>query len=153
MVRKADFWSGAFWLCVAAFLVWQGLDLGLGKVNDPGSGFAVFWIGLLLGAFALSVIVASAREDGPSLADLWAGTSWGRVLTVVVLLVVYAVSFERIGFVVLTVALLLVLMLVVDRVRPSVAIPVAVVTPLIVWVAMTRWLLIQLPAGVLAGIL
>ena len=42
MVRKADFWSGTFWLCIAAFLVWQGRDLGLGRVNDPGSGFAVF---------------------------------------------------------------------------------------------------------------
>lgn len=153
MIRKADFWSGLCWLVMAAFLVWQGQDLGLGKVNDPGSGFAVFWIGVLLGVFALSIVVSAARDNGPSLADLWAGTSWGRVLSVIVLMLVYAVLFERIGFVVETIVLLLVLMMVVDRVRPTVAIPVAVITPLVVWFVMTRWLLIQLPAGILAGVM
>lgn len=153
MIRKADFWSGLTWLAVSAFLLIQGRDLGLGKLNDPGSGFAVFWIGVLLAAFAVSVIVAAAREAGPSIADLWTGTSWGRVLAVVALLLVYAIFFERIGFVASTVVLLLVLMLVVDRVRPTVAIPVAIATPLVVWLVMTRWLLIQLPAGILDGLL
>ncbi|MEQ1647323.1 MAG: tripartite tricarboxylate transporter TctB family protein [Hyphomicrobiaceae bacterium] len=151
MLRKADFWSGVFWLIVALFVVWQGKLLGLGKLSDPGSGFAVFWIGVLLVLFSVSVIVSAARgQHGPILARLWDDARWGRVLAVVALLIGYGAVFEWAGFVVSTIVLLLVLMLAVDRVRPWLAVTIAVSAPLIVWFAMTKWLKIQMPAGFLS---
>lgn len=153
MIRRADFWSGLAWLLVAAFLVWQGQVLGLGRLNDPGSGFAVFWIGLLLGAFSLSVIASAARGSGPALAELWIGARWGRILAICVVLVIYAFAFEPLGFVASSIALLLFLMLVVDRVRPPVAVAIAVIAPLVVWVTLTRWLKIQMPSGILTPLL
>ena len=87
------------------------------------------------------------------MASLWAGTRWAKVLGVVVLLLVYGVAFEPIGFIVCTMALLLVLMFFVDPVKWWVAILVAGGSTAVVWLAMTKWLKIQLPAGVLAGFL
>lgn len=153
MIQKADFWSGLAWLLVAAFLVWQGQILGLGRLNDPGSGFAVFWIGLLLALFSLSVIASSARGPGPAIADLWIGARWGRILAVAIMFVVYAVAFEPLGFVAASTTMLLFLMLVIDRVRLPVALPIAIIAPMFVWVALTRWLKIQLPSGILAPLL
>ncbi len=150
MIRSSEFWGGLFWLAVGAFVVWAGRDLGLGKINDPGSGFALFWIGVLMLALAASVLVGSLREPGASLASLWSGTRWGRVMLVVALLVAYGFAFEPIGFIPCTLVLLLVLMLFVDPVPWWQALLISSCGVVGVWAAFTKALKIQLPAGVLA---
>jgi putative tricarboxylic transport membrane protein len=149
-MAKADVWSALFWLAVGAFVAWKGYDLGLGKPSDPGSGFALFWIGLAMAALAVCVSAAGLRREAPTLAALWRGTLWPRVLLTCVLLLVYAAVFETIGFPIATTALLLALMLLVDRVRLWLAVPIAVVAPLAVFLLITRVLKITLPGGLLA---
>jgi len=153
VIRNSELWGGLFWLAIGAFVIWAGRDMGLGRLHEPGSGFAFYWIGILMCALSLGVIGQALVSGGPALSSLWAGTRWGKVLAVVVLLLVYGVAFEPVGFVVCTVALLLALMWFVDPVRWWVAILVAGGSTAGVWLALTKWLKIQLPAGVLAGIL
>lgn len=150
MLRRADFWSGTFWLCIGAFVTWQGHKLGLGRLNNPGSGFALFWLGLIMSGFATAILFGSLSRGSPSLGDLWTGTRWQRVLTVVALLIVYGLAFEWIGFVLSTIALLLALMLFVDPVRWPIAAVISVAAPFGIWALITKWLKIQLPAGLLA---
>ena len=100
----------------------------------------------------MAVIGQALVSGGPPLASLWAGTRWRKVLVVIGLLLIYGVGFEAIGFIPCTLALLLVLMWFVDPVDWWLAVIIAVVATFGVWAAMTKWLKIQLPAGVLAGI-
>jgi len=153
MIRNSEFWGGLFWLAIGAFVIWVGRDLGLGRLQEPGPGFAFFWIGIAMCALALAVVGPALVSRGPSLASLWTGTRWGKVLVVIALLLAYSFLFEAIGFIVCTLALLLVLMWFVDPVDWWLAIIVAVLATFSVWAALTKWLKIQLPAGVLAGIL
>ena len=153
MIRNSELWGGLFWLAVGAYIIFAGRDMGLGRLHEPGSGFAFYWVGILMCALAASVIGQAILSGGPTLASLWAGTRWGKVLAVVVLLVVYGVAFEPIGFIVCTMALLLALMFFIDPVEWWVAILVAGGATGGVWLALTKWLKIQLPAGVLAGFL
>jgi putative tricarboxylic transport membrane protein len=139
-----------FWLAVGAFVLWSGRDLGLGKLNDPGSGFALFWVGVLTMALSSVVIFNSLRDPGPSLSSLWRDTRWGKVAVVVLLIVVYGFAFDRIGFPLATVVLLLTLMLWVDRVRLPAALTATFVATFGVWYVVTKGLKIQMPAGVLA---
>ncbi len=150
MIRSSEFWGGLFWLAVGAFVVWAGRDLGLGKINDPGSGFALFWIGVLMLMLSSSVLVASLREPGATLASLWTGTRWAKVLLIVALLVAYGFAFDAIGFIPCTLVLLLILMLFVDPVPWWQAIPISFGAVFGVWATFTKALKIQLPAGVLA---
>ena len=136
MLARAELWGGLFWLAVGAYVAWAGRDLGLGTLHEPGSGFALFWIGLLMVGLSSLVIVPAVLTPSPSVASLWTGTRWPRVVLVITLLLVFGFSFETIGFVPGAIALLLVLMLFVDPV---------------VWWAMTHWLKVQLPAGLLSG--
>lgn len=152
MIRNSELWGGLFWLAVGAFVIWAGRDMGLGRLNEPGSGFAFYWIGILMCGLALAVIGQAFVSGGPTLSSLWAGTRWGKVLVVVGLLLVYGVGFETIGFIPCTLGLLLVLMWFVDPVDWWLAVIVAVVATFGVWAALTKWLKIQLPAGLLAGI-
>ena len=153
MIRNSDFWGGLFWLAVGAYIIFAGRDMGLGRLHEPGPGFAFYWVGILMCALAASVVGQAVLSGGPTLASLWAGTRWGKVLVVVALLLVYGVAFETIGFIVCTVALLLVLMWFVDPVKWWVALLVTGCAMAGVWLALTKWLKIQLPAGVLAGYL
>ena len=153
MIRNSELWGGLFWLGIGAFVISAGRDMGLGRLNEPGSGFAFYWIGILMCALALGVIGQALVSGGPTLASLWAGTRWRKVLVVIVLLLVYGLGFEAIGFIPCTLALLLALMWFVDPVDWRLAIVVAVVATFGVWAALTKWLKIQLPTGLLAGIL
>ena len=150
MARNAELWGGLFWLALGVFIVWSGLEHELGTLREPGSGFMVFWAGVLMLAFS-GTIVGSAlyRRSGPTLASLWEGTRWPKIVMVIIGILLYAVLFEQLGFVVCTLPLLLALMRLVDPVRWSVAIPTTFIATFGVWAAMTKWLKVQLPAGLL----
>jgi putative tricarboxylic transport membrane protein len=153
VIRNSELWGGLFWLAVGAYIIYAGRDMGLGGLHEPGPGFAFYWVGILMCALSASVVGQAVISGGPTLASLWAGTRWVKVLAVVVLLLVYGMVFETIGFIICTMALLLVLMWFVDPVRWWLAIVVAAASTAGVWLALTKWLKIQLPAGVLAGYL
>jgi len=153
MMRNSELWGGLFWLLIGGFIVWAGRDMGLGHLHEPGPGFAFYWIGILMSGLAVIVIGQALVQGGPSLAALWAGTRWRKVSVVVGLLLVYGVGFEAIGFIPCTLALLLALMWFVDPVDWWLALVVALIATFGVWAAMTKWLKIQLPAGVLEGLL
>ena len=152
VIRNSELWGGLFWLAIGVYVIWAGRDMGLGRLHEPGPGFAFYWIGILMSALSLGVIGQALVSGGPALSSLWAGTRWRKVLVVVGLLLIYGVGFEAIGFIPCTLALLLVLMWFVDPVDWWLAMIVAVVATFGVWAALTKWLKIQLPAGVLAGI-
>jgi putative tricarboxylic transport membrane protein len=151
MIRSSGLWGGLFWLAVGGFVAWAGRDMGLGRLSDPGPGFAFYWVGLLTCALALIVIGQDCVHRAPPLSALWAGTRWGKVLVIIAVLLVYGAGFSAIGFIPITLALLLVLMLFIDPVDWRLALVVAVVATFGVWAALTKWLKIQLPAGVLSG--
>lgn len=150
MIRKAEVWGGLFWLGVGAFVAWQGYEMGLGQLHEPGSGFAFFWIGVLMVGLAVVTVVEGILTAGPDLSALWTDTRWGRILVVTAMLLVYGALFEAIGFIPLTLALLLLLMFFIDPVKWWLAIPVSLGSTVGIWYVMSRLLKIQLPAGVLA---
>ena len=117
-MRNSELWGGAFWLGIG------GLRR-LGRVATTWArpaerarpGFAFFWIGILMCALSLACHRPGLRRPAaPTLASLWDGTRWRKVLVVVGLLLVYGAASSAIGFIPCTLALLLVLMWFVDPV-------------------------------------
>ncbi|TWT03164.1 tripartite tricarboxylate transporter TctB family protein [Reyranella sp. CPCC 100927] len=149
MIRSAELWGGLVWLAGGLFVVWSGYDLELGTLSEPGTGFMIFWLGLLLSAFAAVIVGKAVLAGGPTLASLWAGTRWRKIMIVIVALALYAVLFERLGFLVCTLPLLILLMRAIDPVDWKIAIPVALIGSFGIWAVMEKWLKIQLPAGTL----
>ena len=68
MIRNSELWGGLFWLAIGGFVVWAGRDMGLGRLHEPGPGFAFYWIGILMSALALGVIGQALVSGGPTLA-------------------------------------------------------------------------------------
>src|SRR5438876_747731 len=99
MIRNSEFLGGVFWLGIGAYVIHAGRDMGLGGLHEPGPGFAFYWVGILMCALAASVIGQALLVGGPTLASLWAGTRWGKVLAVVGLLLVDRVACDAVGLV------------------------------------------------------
>jgi putative tricarboxylic transport membrane protein len=152
VIRSSGLWGGLFWLALGSFATWAGRDMGLGQLSDPGPGFAFFWVGILMCTLAAIVIGQVLVRPDATLASLWAGTRWRKVLVVVTLLLVYGAAFPTLGFVPSTLVLLLVLMGFIDPVGWRLAVTIAVVATFGVWIALTKWLEIQLPAGIFGGL-
>lgn len=143
-------WGGLVWLAFGLFIAYQGYELGLGQTREPGSGFAIFWLGLMATGFSLSIIFSALKDGSEDLASLWHGTRWGKVLLIIVLLLAFGYFFDWIGFVLCSLTLLLVLMRFVDPVPWPTALAVAFIGTFGVWYALNKLLLIQLPNGLLA---
>jgi putative tricarboxylic transport membrane protein len=150
VLKGTEFWGGLFWLLLGVFVAKQGLNLGHGPINEPGSGFALIWIGVLMAGLALIVLASAFKDPGASLASLWSGTRWGKVLAVVVLLLAVGYFFETLGFIVCGSLLLLILMTAIDPVGLARAVPIALLVPASAWWIITKGLKIQMPTGVLA---
>ena len=147
---NAELWGGIAWLAFGLFIAWEGWAQGLGELSEPGSGFAVFWCGVIMIGLSASIIAGAVAHGGPPLASLWAETRWPKVLLVMALLLVFGFFFEQIGFIPCSLILLFVLMRFIDPVPWWQAVVVSFGAVLGVWLLLSKLLKIQLPAGVLA---
>jgi putative tricarboxylic transport membrane protein len=146
-INNAELWGGAIWFAISLFVLEQGRRLELGTINEPGMGFMMFWLGIVMAGLSLTVAVQSIRGEGPSVRALWAETRWMKTLIVIAAFVVYAYAFTRLGFLLSTIPLMLVLLRAIDPVRWMFAIPIAAGAPLLVWWVLEKVLQIQLPTG------
>lgn len=145
---QADIWSGIAGVALGAFVLWSGIKLGIGSISDPGSGFVLFYTGILMVAFALTISISALMEGGPGIGDQWSGTRWTKPLAVIGCLIAFSVALEPLGFLLSTVPLMLLLLRVIDPVRWTLAIPVAILAPLGMWWVLKHALAIQLPSGI-----
>ena len=59
-LNNSELWGGLIGLALGGFVVWSGSKLKLGTINDPGSGFVLFYTGILMCLFAASIIFFGA---------------------------------------------------------------------------------------------
>ena len=74
-------------------------------------------------------------------------TRWTKPLLVIVCLIAFSFALDPLGFLLSSVPLMLLLLRLIDPVRWTLAIPIAVLVPLGMWWVLKRLLLIQLPSG------
>jgi len=147
-LNNSELWGGLIGLALGGFVIWSGLKLKLGTINDPGSGFVLFYTGILMCLFAASIIIAAVTEGGPTCGSRWVDARWTKPLLVIASLIAFSIALDTLGFLLSTIPLMLLLLRLVDPVRWSLAIPIALLAPLGVWWVLKRLLLIQLPSGI-----
>ena len=147
-LNNSEFWTGLIGLALGLFVIRSGLQLKLGSINDPGSGYVLFYTGILMCLFSLSITIAAVTEGGPTFGSRWEGARWSRPVVIISSLIVYAIALDQLGFLISTIPLMLLLLRAIDPVRWTLAVPLAVLAPLGVWWVLERALLIQLPSGI-----
>ena len=152
MRLRADTFTALLALGISAFILLQGRELGLGRASDPGSGFILFWTGVIMTALSGALLVQSLvvrAEAAAGMGDAFRGLRWGKVLYVMALMLLYASVVEYFGFILTTAVLLLVLFKTVEPQSWRVAIIGSALTTLGAWAVFVAWLGTQLPVGLL----
>jgi putative tricarboxylic transport membrane protein len=127
MRLRADTFTSLLALAISLFILLQGRDLGLGRPSDPGSGFILFWTGIIMTVLSAVLLVQSLvakAETAAGMGDGFVGLRWGKVL-------------------------LLVLFKTVEPQSWRVAIIGSALTTFGAWAVFVAWLGTQLPVGIL----
>ncbi|MCW5701467.1 MAG: tripartite tricarboxylate transporter TctB family protein [Bradyrhizobium sp.] len=146
-LNNSELWGGLIGFGLGIFVIRAGLKLKLGTVNDPGSGYVLFYTGILICLFAGTIIVTALTEGGPTFGSRWANARWTKPAIVIACLVAFALALDPLGFLLSSIPLVLLLMRLIDPVRWELAIPVSVLVPAGMWWLLKHALGIQLPSG------
>ena len=147
-LNNSEFWTGLIGLALGLFVIRSGLKLKLGSINDPGSGYVLFYTGILMCLFSISITIAAITEGGPTFGSRWMDARWTKPLLVIVCLIAFSFALNPLGFLLSSIPLMLLLLRLIDPVRWTLAVPLAVLAPLGVWWVLKHALLIQLPSGI-----
>ncbi|MGE4239984.1 tripartite tricarboxylate transporter TctB family protein [Ramlibacter sp.] len=139
-------WLGTlFWVVLGVLIAWQSRVHGLGTQAEPGTGMVSFGLGILIAAIAAGRaavrIVRGTWQPAPAVS--------ARVVALCGVLVAYFLVFVRLGYVLSTFALLLVLFVAFAELRWSRALIVAAGATAASYALFKFALGVQLPPGIL----
>ncbi len=150
-VKKRDIISSLCWMAMGIGVCYGGYDLDLGILHDPGSGFMFFWVGIIMIGLSLGILIRAMKETAVAgeLKILWTGIRWKKVVSILVVLLLYAYVFVPLGVILSTVLLLIFLFKAVEPQRWSWAILGAIISTLAAYGVFHLWLRGPLPKGFL----
>jgi putative tricarboxylic transport membrane protein len=140
-----------FWLLFGAAAVYGSLDLGIGTMSAPGSGFLTCVAGSFVALMALLLFVQSFKSDRAAQArvsDLWVGCNWWRAIAISVLIIIFILAFETLGFFLCSFILLLVIMRWLEGLSWTTSLLVPIVAIGCTYLLFKTILKISLPAGI-----
>jgi putative tricarboxylic transport membrane protein len=100
--------GGLFWLAISVFVCVESIRIDIGTLRVPGPGFLLFWSAVVLGLFAIALIIVTTinKKLTGKLADPWKGLQWGRVIAVLCSLFLYTLLLPKLGYLLATFALM-----------------------------------------------
>ena len=149
---KPDKVSSVFWMALGMVMIYASYKLKLGTLTHPGPGFLPFLAGMILCCLSIVVFLKAGRridEKAKKLRELWAGMNWLSAAIVVVTLLVYALVFTHVGFLLSTIGLLTFLFRARERMGWFAAIGGALIASFVSFAVFALWLKVQLPYGII----
>ena len=135
---------------LAGLILFEASRLAFGSIRVPQTGFFPSILATLLLFFSIALLVQTRRQaGGESRAQPIKSEAWIRISLTLTAMLGFALVLEKLGFLLSTFTLMLLLLRVVEAQKWSRVIAVALATALISYFLFARLLNIPLPAGVL----
>ena len=115
---KSDHWSGLVLFIFSAAFCWGSSQLSYGSVHKPGPGFFPRWLGIVLGAMSIGLIVKTTLKKGrtKTIRDLLdEKVRWEKIVIVLLALFLFGLLVDYLGFLTVTFLFMGCLLLFVDR--------------------------------------
>jgi putative tricarboxylic transport membrane protein len=149
-MKNNDQRTGLFWLIVGLVISFFSTKYGLGTPSAPGPGFLPFITGLVMSGLAVIVFALQVgKKDKETILDLWRNRGWPKVMLVMASLVVYALLFIPLGFLLDTFLLLTFLLRLMEPMNWIKVLGGAICASGGSYVIFQLWLEAQLPQGFL----
>jgi putative tricarboxylic transport membrane protein len=150
-MKSRDIVGSLFWLIIGIGVCYSGYDLDLGTLQEPGSGFIFFWVGVIMVGLSIGIFMGTLKKAAApgEFKAIWTQIHWKKIILVIVALFLYGFAFMPLGFILSTFLLLIFLFKAVEPQRWSVAILGSVISTLTAYGVFQVWLGSQLPSGIL----
>ena len=125
------------------------LNLKLGKLSHPDSGFMPFIASCVLVIFSATWVLTSLGPDEEP-EPFWGKGEWLRPLLALVLMIGYGLTMEPLGYLLSTLAFMLAWQFLVERAKPGAAAVISVISTAAMYLVFARLLGVPVPAGILA---
>ena len=146
---KPDKVSSLVWLIFGIAVVYGSYKLGPGTLRHPGPGFLTFWSGFIFCFLSVLVFlragIVSGKEETKTVKQLWEGLNWSKAGIVALAILLYALTFTYLGFLISTILLLLFLLRALEPGNWKTAIVGATLASFVSFIVFDLWLLVQLP--------
>jgi putative tricarboxylic transport membrane protein len=140
-----------FWILLSLFMMLFSHDIGLGEFRSPGPGLMPFLVGVLLFLISLYALIRFvSRKKGAAETSEKAGSElhFRKIGLVLFFLLVYALLLEKVGYLITTFLMLILLFRTAGVNRWRFALIISGVTALVTYVFF-GYLGLRFPAGVL----
>ena len=149
---KADRASSMVWMGVGLLSIYGSFQLGLGTLGEPGSGFLSFLAGSFICLMALIVFLQSFLQGKGfqvKISTLWKGIRWYRSALVGLLLLVYILVLEWIGFLLTAFLIVLAMIKGVEKLSWGKALLISISASAVCYLVFDKLLKAALPRGLL----
>jgi putative tricarboxylic transport membrane protein len=143
--------SGLFWLAFGLLCMYGSIRLGLGTLREPGTGFFPFLTAGFACLMALWVLVrAFLRKKGTEarISSFWQGKQWHQPLIVAILMAGYVLVLEKVGFLLTSFVVLLLMLKLVEKFPWWKAITISVCASGLTYLVFHVLLKTTLPVGI-----
>ena len=135
---------------LAGLILYEASQLAFGSIRVPQTGFFPSILAILLLFFSIALLVQTCRRAGGTGGEQpIKNEAWTRISITLAAMLGFALVPERLGFLLSTFTVMLLLLRVIEPQKWSRVIVVALATALVSYFLFARWLNIPLPAGVL----
>ncbi|MEI9476207.1 MAG: tripartite tricarboxylate transporter TctB family protein [Deltaproteobacteria bacterium] len=137
-----------FWIGLSSWVMIKSYHIGLGDLNNPGSGFIFFWSSLVLGSLSILLFLSSFfKGKEKKIEQPFMRLKLKPRLMVVGSLLVYTFILETVGFLITTFIFMTFLLSTIGSIKGKLVIPIAGAIAIIAYVIFEIWLRVQLPKG------
>ncbi len=149
-MKRLDLIAAAVLAGLACYILFESRKLAFGSLRVPQTGFFPRVLGILLVFLALGELLRALRQSEPALStDKIAGEGWIRIGATLATMLAFALVLERLGFLLATFFLMVLLLRAIEAPRWPKVFIVALITSLLSY-GLFAWLLgVPLPAGIL----
>jgi putative tricarboxylic transport membrane protein len=150
MLKEKNFIGSLAFLPVSLFAVFEGYRLKPGSLSEPGAGFFPFYLGIILAALSLVLLLQvfgdrlTRKEDSFSI-----GERWGRLLFALALFPVYVYTVKPLGYVICSFVLMILLLRVVEGRGWKLTFMISVLCTVLSYVVFAKYLGVPLPMGLI----
>ena len=108
-MRRHDFISSTILFAIGLFIIFYAPQFGLGSLSVPGPGFMPFLAGLVICGFSIITLLRAFLSKSVGVEKIWANVKLKKMILTLLMLIVYTFLLRKIGFMICTFFLILIL--------------------------------------------
>jgi putative tricarboxylic transport membrane protein len=151
-MRRNDLISSVFFFLCGLLILAGSLNMAIGRLGEPGPGFLPLIVGALLVLMSLVLFVTALRRKRGERGIAGMGRKeLFKIVTTSLSLVLYAVALKPVGFVLVTLILLVFLFRTIGELGWKVSLAGSLLTTIVFYLLFRVWLEVPFPMGPLGA--